>query len=213
MQRTARGLTFAIVLLFTGTAATAGVPVLIDFDDGTGSLVPIGDFYASLGVVFENGLWNQNLVGEPGKSEPFVLQAVDSGTAFASVFDEAHAIKARFPVPVDGVSIVALDVGLAGAEMKAYDAEVGGSVLGFDNMAGSGSGVGNFGTLAVTAPGIRRVEFYQPFPNPSSSDGLGFEDMQFDLPVPAVPALSLPGLAALVGFLWIVAFRGLLARR
>lgn len=213
MQRTTLGLTFAIMLLSTGTAATAGVPVLIDFDDGTGSLEPIDDYYASLGVVFENGLWNQNLVGEPGKSEPFVLQAVDSGTPFVSVFDEAHAIKARFPVPLDGVSVVALDVGLAGAEMKAYDAEVGGSVLGFDNIGGAGSGVGNFGTLTVTAPGIRRVELYQPFPNPLSSDGVGFEDMQFDLPVPTVPSLSLPGLAALVGALSIVAFQGLPARR
>lgn len=167
--------------MFVLLGPRGGVAVEINFDDGLGHEVAIDAFYVSLGVTFSNTHWSNNVSSEPGATPPFTIQAFDSGTPYASVFDEAHALVGTFSTPVSEVIVTGIDVGVAGAGIRVYDAVEGGNAIAFDSFSGPDSGVGNFGDLHVTIAGIRRFELFQPFDNPLMSDGLAFDNLRFTL--------------------------------
>ena len=62
-----------IVLAFSPTVRADLVD--IDFNDGTGNGIAIDDFYASLGITFENARWSDRFSGRPGTSAPLHLDS------------------------------------------------------------------------------------------------------------------------------------------
>lgn len=163
-------------------SATPAAAVLVNFDAATG---PIGATYAGLGVTFTNGEASPTFVA--GYSAPNILV---SDCCF-TIFGAGDAIIATFSADVASLSITALDVGVAGARIEAYDA--GAALVDFDEAFGPGVGVGNFLTLSVAGAGIRELRLFQPAPG--GGDGLAFDDLEFTFaPVPAPAALGLFGL-------------------
>jgi hypothetical protein len=172
----------AVVLLGIATcvAATRSIQcqtVNVNFDDGTiGSA--IGDFYGCSGVQFSNVVWasNSDIGGMPyagASSGPCVISGQTSGSFPTS----SSALIARFDAPVTDVSIVATDVGSAGAEIDAYDQTEGGNVVASDQFIGQGLGIQTYHVLTVHAASIRRVEWYQPAPN--GGDGIVWDNLTF----------------------------------
>ena len=173
----------------------------INFDDGT-QLAPIDDFYKAQGVIFQNAQWQNPLLPPAdgiddhiGASLPFVIQAINTASGLSSIIDEANAIVATFSTPVSEVQILAGDVGRSHARINAYDALVGGSLVDFDELLGSGSGTGNFGALMVAAESIRRIELFQPAvpPGTTNGDGLWFDDLSFQTVDCSNPSLDIDG--------------------
>ncbi len=82
---------------------------------------------------------------------------------------------------------------MSGARIEAYDASVGGNLIGSDEFFGIGAGVGNFGQLFVASSGIHRIELFQPLQlsgGATSGDGLQFDDLSFTV-VPEPSSLLL----------------------
>jgi len=145
---------------------------LITFDEA-GQQSNLTDFYVDRGVVFTGAGVDQYIVaGASG------LQLVADG--YDTYFDQDDPITATFTIPVNTVSITAVDVGEAGAILKAFDAA--GSLIDSDEMIGTGFGVGNFGTLTVTGAAIAYVEISQI--SPSGADGMMFDDLSFEFVSP-----------------------------
>ena len=71
-------------------------------------------------------------------------------------------IIGTFDGPQPMVSISAIDVGENGARMDAYDAVVGGNLVGSDEFIGTGNGANQWVVLKVLGPAILRFELYQP---------------------------------------------------
>jgi hypothetical protein len=169
-----------------GSISVTGLPtapitdgVSIDFDGGNpGS--PVDDFYADLGVHFSNAAWREPLsatqAGTPSSGVSLVT-VTDDGFNPPFSPTEATPIVASFSRAVNTVSILAVDVGSAGARLRAFDGIIGGNLVGEDTYVTTGPGVGEFDTLTVTGVGIRRIELFQPFPN--TEDGLIFDNMTF----------------------------------
>lgn len=167
--------TSAIAVLGLALAsASPAAATLIDFNDGTPGAAVAGA-YSSIGIEFSNAEWTSTSL--EGSSPPVALYSQNE--PFGSVIPDTARVVGVFEVPVDTVSITALDVGERGARIEAYDSEVGGALLGWDELSGSGSGVGNYATLIVAAPGIRRIELFQPNDIPESGDGVQFDDLAF----------------------------------
>jgi hypothetical protein len=102
-----------------------------------------------------------------------------------------------FDLPTNFVSLWGGDVGgdTESWELSAYDAAVGGNLLGTVN---SGAWIGSpYRQLSITAPGILRIEarhFGSPF-------GMGFDDLEFrPIPEPATWAVCGLALAGLCGW-------------
>ncbi len=153
---------------------------LINFDDGTqGS--PIGSFYAARGVVVSNAVWMPNLDARSlpfnGCSGQFVLFAQVGASAPSS----QTPLVFTFAQPVTFVAISASDIGLAGARLEAYDAEVGGNLIGSAQVIGTGVGFDIHRELEVTAEPIRRIHLFQPQPN--GSDGVVWDNLRFFAPL------------------------------
>ena len=108
----------------------------MNFDDGTDGAY-IGGFYGSSGVIFSNAYWFPNLsrnTGQPfdGASPGafcFDRYAPDSNNGFPQIVYPSDPIIVLFTAPVTNVTVIALDVGDAGAEMDAYDSVVGGNLV------------------------------------------------------------------------------------
>lgn len=77
-------------------------------------------------------------------------------------FRQALRSSVIFTDAIAGVSIAALDLGAKGARIDAYDASVGDELVDFDEIVGTGAGVGNVATLAVSGSGILRIELFEP---------------------------------------------------
>lgn len=201
-----------ILKAIVGIAASLGFMAqsvfgaFVNFDDGT-QLDPIDNFYSAQGVIFQNTQWQNALLFDDidvqiGASLPFVIQAINTNSGFSSIIDEASAIVATFSTPISEVQILAGDVGRFHARINAYDALVGGNLIGFDELLGSGSGTGNFGTLTVVAEDIRRIELFQPAVplGATDGDGLWFDDLSFQpVPLPAAVWLLASSLLGLWG--------------
>lgn len=175
--------------LGTGNIAQAAT---IDFDNGTAGN-SIGSFYADQGVTFSNATW-QNFGPLAGVSPPLALASGNS--EFPGVFSRLTPIVGVFSSAQTLLSIVGADIGAAGIRIDAYDAVVGGNLVGFDQFIGIKRGTGIFSTLSVEAASIRRFELYQVSDGFASGDGVALDNLTFQAtPVPT-PAL-LPGLIGL----------------
>ena len=170
----------------------------IEFDDGIES-DPIGSHYAAQGVTFDsNTVWVPNGVGDcydfGGATAPLSI----SVPGIKPTFD--NPIIATFSAPQSLVSILAVNVGSAGARLDAYDAVSGGNLVGFAEDFGS-TVIGELTTggeegclpctepnqrtcvheerlLSVSAPSIRRVEIYRAVTQ--SIDGVFFDNLTFE---------------------------------
>ena len=168
--------------------------VTIDFEAGLVGNA-IGGFYVGLGATFANASFvnNYSVAGSSGFQG--LGDITDpSNPPFSPV--PSNPIKITFSSPISAFSIVACDVGAAGARIDAYDSLVGGLLVGFDQLIGAGAGVGTFTTLAVSSPSILRIELYQPVAAPG--DGMLFDQATFEaVPEPTITALVGLGVAAL----------------
>ncbi len=160
-----------LLALMTSQTAVAGT-VTIDFEGGT-SWSPIGAYYeASANVTFSQAVFFDLGSNAPGMSgTSFILHETLYGAP-----TEADPIVGIFSTSVSSVSIIALDVGGAGARMDAFD--VGGNLIGFDEAYGTDWGVDQFFTVDVPGTGIRRIELYQPGNTPPD-DTLAWDDLTF----------------------------------
>lgn len=190
---------FAILLLLsTLTFVRANAQTnLINFDDGTLGQ-PIGNFYlASHGVIFSNVLWrsDSDILGQPfaGCSGAFTIQGQSSGSFPSS----SSSLVAIFVNTVTNVSIVASDVGVAGAEIAAYDQEAGGNLVASSEYVNSGIGLQQFATLLVSAPVIKRIELFQPLCD--GADGIVWDNLAYNTAPPQPSSLSIDA----SGTIWI----------
>jgi hypothetical protein len=102
--------------------APAAEATTIDFNDGS-SGVPVDSAYVAQGIVFSNAAWATT--GLDGTSPPIAL--VSLNMPFGSVIPDTAAIVAEIFPEVDEVQVTAVDVGLAGARLEAYDEYPGGA--------------------------------------------------------------------------------------
>ena len=199
MKNYSRWIGGLIAILFAvGIAApipARGQVTILNFDDGTDGAY-IGGFYGSSGVIFSNAYWFPNLsrnTGQPfdGASPGafcFDRYAPDSNNGFPQIVYPSDPIIVLFTAPVTNVTVIALDVGDAGAEMDAYDSVVGGNLVATNQVFGGGIGVSSFFTLTNSAAAISRVEIYQPAAN--GSDGIVFDTLTC-APSPLLASVSL----------------------
>jgi hypothetical protein len=182
----------AIVALAAGGASAT----VIDFDDGTPSAA-IGGFYSGLGITFSNAQWlGFALTGTSG----FTVGDISDPVGPPYNPGPTSPIVATFSGSASFVSIVAADIGADGALLAAFDSAIGGNLLASSSFIGVGAGVGTFSTLTVSAPGIRRIEFYQPLNVMGAGDGLIWDRLEFEAaPVPEPTTSALLGLGLLVG--------------
>ncbi|MBZ5674631.1 MAG: PEP-CTERM sorting domain-containing protein [Acidobacteriia bacterium] len=186
-----------IVLLGLASAVLvrAGT-VTINFDDGTAGNA-IGSFYAAQGLTFSNAGWTglavTGITGlglvditDDGANPPFTPTPT---TPIVGVFSSAQSF----------VSILAGDVGIAGAKIDVYDAVTGGNLIGSDSFFGTGTGAGQTATLSVSGSGILRFELYRPA---AADEGLAFDNLTFSagsapVPEPSTLLMIAPGGALL----------------
>ncbi len=179
--------------LFQSTAH--GGIISIDFDDGTGDGLEIGNFYQSLGITFIDAAWNDAFDTRPGSSSPFQLGSLSS----SSQPKAGTPIVGVFSFDVDMVSISAIDVGFNDAQLDVYDSAVGGTLIassifeGVTELGNTGAGQ-DTGVLSVAVSGIRRFEIYQP-KSDTPFDGVLFDNLSFNeanvVPEPATYGLFL----------------------
>lgn len=174
----------ASALALTVAAGPRAEAAVINFDTGS-SGAAVGATYAADGITFSNAQFITNF-GLPGSSGALGIRA--PGT-FA--FGLANAIIGVFSAAVSSVTITGIDVGAAGIRIDAYDAAVGGNLVDFAEAFGPGVGVGYFFDITASAPGIRRIELYQPLVN--GGDGVLFDNLSFTAAVPAPASLLLLG--------------------
>jgi hypothetical protein len=194
------------LLAYPSQLATAGT---ITFDDGTAG-ASIGGFYSLLGVTFSNASWEPTIPQfQIGGSTGLLLEDItDAGFNPPYTPTSATPIVGTFSTPQNFVSILGVDVGVAGIELDAYDAASGGNLIGSAQFFGTGSGVGIFDTLSISAPGIVRFQLFQPSPTPAGSstpDGVAFDNLMFNSdpidsgPEPGTWMLMGAGLLGLIG--------------
>lgn len=116
----------------------------INFDDGT-ALSSVGSFYSGLGVTFSNATWDSNF-GAAGSSGTLGIRATSNGGVDSNLFiwTSATPVIALFSSPVSSVGVRGLDVGDNGLRIDAYDAAVGGNLVGTMTVFGTGLGRGQF---------------------------------------------------------------------
>jgi hypothetical protein len=169
--------------------------ISINFDDGTASGI-LTDQYTGFGVNFSNTQFS-NKFALAGMTSPLGINGMGGGWQYS--FGKENAIIADFSVDVVSVSIVGIDVGLAGARIDAFDSD--GNLLDFNEVYGTGAGVGQFFTVAAEGAYISRMSLYQP--DPGYGDGMLFDNLVFktaSVPEPAMSSLLFTGLLCFVGY-------------
>lgn len=189
-----------IRLLLCNVAVVISLPAItIGFEDGVFG-DPIANSYSPLGVTFSNAQYDDfpcQPLGSPGCTQ-------FGDWSFAGISNlynptAADPIIATFTMSATFVSVYALNVGSEGARIDAYDSVTGGNLLGSDQAFGIDAGIENNVLLQISAPGIRRLSFYQPLS--AGGEGVVFDLLTFTpVPEPATTMLIVAGLAGL-GFL------------
>jgi hypothetical protein len=177
--------------------------ITIEFDDAINEFTFVGSHYAAQGVIFDWGTrWVRNLIGDcyvfgGDATAPWSIWLYPDGWP---TFDDP--IVATFCEPQSLVSILAVNVGVAGARLDAYDAVTGGALVGFAEAFGiwdrgehlpppetgpcggvcaepnSLACVHEERLLSVSASSIRRIEVYQPLS--FSIDRVHFDNLTFE---------------------------------
>ena len=207
MKKSVRRAVFSFLLVggfLSITSTVVGAATIINFDGLTNGQL-VGNAFSGQGVTFDRA----TVFGDPFDSSGFsppnaiLSNTPQVGTALpGSVFGQSDAIVATFNTAIDAASIVALSVGFNGARIDAFDQLVGGTLLASDEAFGlQENGLSEFFVLSVSAPGIRRLELFQP--SSGFNDGLAFDTLTINsTPVPEPSALLLlgTGLVGLVGY-------------
>jgi len=181
------------IVVFSSIAIAYGST--IDFEAGLAGS-PIGGFYSGLGATFANASFQYNF-GLAGSSGSQGLGDITDPVAPPYNPSPSSPIVITFSMPISFFSIVAMDVGADGARIDAYDSAIGGLLVDYDQLIGTGGGTDNFTTLGVSAPGIFRIEIYQPLNVLGIDDGMLFDQVTFaPVPEPAALALFSLGVAA-----------------
>lgn len=188
---------FLTIISATGLHANAGI-VTIDFD-GLADNSVVGSSFSGLGVTFVDARVFQ--FPEPGISPPNTIVHTSSGSGPQA----SDPIEALFSTTISRVSLTGIDVGANGFRLSAFDSTSGGNLLEEMEIFGSTiNGAGEFFTLTIINPFIRRVEF--SLAASGAVDGLSFDNLVFEgenisaVPVPAALPLLGSGLA-IMGFL------------
>ena len=175
--------------------------ISINFDDGVSGNA-IGSFYS--GVTFSNAAWRGPLpsLQSGTASTGLVLGDITDDGPIGGGFSPTMAmpIVATFGQLVQSVSILAVNVGFAGAEIDAFDSPSGGHLIGSQSVTGpilAGScGAPCAFELTVTGAGIQSIHLYQPTPN--SGNGTFFDNLSFTTAVPEPAPWTLMSIAAAV---------------
>jgi hypothetical protein len=179
--------------VLSATLAMSSSAAVINFENGTHDAA-VGAFYSAQGVTFSNTRWANIGTTLPGMSGTYAIHNI-SGVESAPKNDGSQLVV-TFATPANTVSIDAIDYGVNGARIDAYDATSGGNLVDFDEAFTANTGT--FITLNVAAAQIHRLEIYQPAAN-DSQDGIVFDDLNFTLN--EIPEPSSLGLIALAGAL------------
>lgn len=168
------------MMLWAGVANAATINFETDAVDGAA----IGSTYSDLGVVFSNATWTDTANATSGDF------AVTTGAGGANA-----PIVMSFASGITGATLTALNLGLDGARVEAYDALSGGNLVASDegfgviNLLGLGTDI----ALTVANPSIFRLEFMTA--TGLALAGLELDDFSFD-PIPA--AVPVPGAGVLL---------------
>ncbi len=175
----------AVGLATMVATAPVGAQVTVNFNGGTtGSSV--GNAFIALGVTFQNVQYTNVFGTDVGCS-------VCSRVPFQN--QPSQPMIALFNSAVSDVSLLGKDIGANGFVITAFDAYLGGNVVGSSSIYGPSAGVGNNVTLSVFGSGILRLEWSQILNNPG--DGAVYDDLTFTenaVPEPASLALLATGL-------------------
>ena len=192
----------AVVIISTILVSRADASIILNFNDGSNGAY-VGNFYSASGVTFSaNTQWS--IFISPGEAASGVsgLKIADiAGTNYRPRSNTP--LVATFSTPISDFSIRGVNVGGNGARIEAYDAAVGGNLIGFDENFGIGLGDTNHPLLSVTAEpstSIRRVHMFQPLD--ALNEGVLFDNMSFTpivVPEPMMPILIAISLASAFG--------------
>lgn len=195
----------ALLLLIVSVAAIpAGASTItLDFNDGANGGF-VSDFYAPSGVTFSgNTQWSNFASTDEAAAGVDGLKITDfTGTFYQPKIDSP--LVATFNTPISTFSIRGVNVGANGIRVEAYDSEVGGNLVAFDQVIGVGEGTANHPLITLPlgpSASVRRIVMYQPLS--VMTEGVLFDNMSFKqvlVPEPATLAyliLSLLGVFAL----------------
>lgn len=175
-------------LIFPVVCTTVAKAETLTFDGGP-EVGEIASTYAPLGVTFANAKLISNGVGVDYHNSQATPSLSITAASSNGLNSAADPIIATFASPQPSISILAVNVGAAGAKIVAYDALEGGTVVSSAEAHGltaSGELVNN-GVLQaeefllqVIGPGIRRIELFRP--NPDATDAIQFDNLSFQPP-------------------------------
>lgn len=173
---------------YVAPGVARSTPVTIDFDDGIVGEV-VGERYAAVGVSLPNARFRTADCN--GSCGPVGGQGIHHASLLFHP-TPADPIVIHFTEAVASFSAWGVNVGQNGLRIDAYDAAIGGFLVGFAEDFGIDAGVSNNVLLRILSPGIRRVEIYQPLSE--SPEGAFVDVLSFD----RAAAVREPGTSALI---------------
>ncbi len=192
-------------LILTVAASRADAALILNFNDGSNGGF-VGNFHAGSGVTFSaNTQWSNFASPDEAAIGAGGLKITDiAGANYRPKINTP--LVATFSTPISAFSIRGVNVGGNGARIEAYDAAVGGNLVAFNEVIGSGLGDSNHPLLSLTASpstSIRRVHLYQPLS--VLTEGVLFDNLSFTpivVPEPATAILMLIFLLGATGGRW-----------
>jgi hypothetical protein len=188
-------------LLLTSFLTSTAYATTIDFNDGINGNT-ITNQYSGLGVTFSNARYDSFISSGEGTVGAGGLKLVGNGVGGDSIYSpkQNNPIVVTFDFGITSFNITALNVGANGARIEAYDSQIGGNLLDFDEDFGTGVGGSNHPLLTISATSIFRVLLFTPLS--VQTEGMLWDNVSFTpssvVPVPAALLMFAP---ALLGFL------------
>jgi hypothetical protein len=194
---------FVATLFSLASASTLHASaIVLNFNDGANGDF-VSSFYAASGVTFSaNTQWSNFASTDEAAAGVDGLKITDfTGTFYQPKVNSP--LVATFSTPISTFSVRGVNVGANGVRIEAYDAAVGGNLVTFNEMFGTGDGTTNHPLITLTlgpSDSIRRIVMYQPLS--VLTEGVLFDNMSFTpitVPEPATLGsllLSLLGMFA-----------------
>jgi MYXO-CTERM domain-containing protein len=182
-----------------GVSSVALGDQLIDFEAFTDGVdipefTPITTQFADMGVTFSSTHDDGPLIRQNGFAGQSGINALMGNGGACS---PCQPIYIDFAESILSASITALDVGMDGLFMRAFD-EFGFEVAS-DYVSNPGTGYGYWDVLQVSSDaGISRLELRQEYQG-RHQEGYLIDDLRWERATPAPGALALLGLAGLAG--------------